>query len=174
VEGTEGKKRLQTDTAGYEGNFNEPIADEGRWTDKGSAFTVKINPDNDGVRVRKRINQMAYHQEVDVYVNDARAGTWFEQGANYVLNYDHPPYKELVKNYYAQKQQEVPTWPNGAMPSKFRDTEFEIPATLTKGKKQLSIRIATKNSLAVKPADEKLTNEYYYWIYSYARAGSSK
>lgn len=174
VEGTEGKKRLQTDTAGYEGNFNEPIADEGRWTDKGSAFTVKINPDNDGVRLRKRINQMAYHQEVDVYVNDARAGTWFEQGANYVLNYDHPPYKELVKNYYAQKQQEVPTWPNGAMPSKFRDTEFEIPATLTKGKKQLSIRIATKNSLAVKPADEKLTNEYYYWIYSYARAGSSK
>jgi len=28
--------------------------------------------------------------------------------------------------------------------------------------------------LAVNPADEKLTNEYYYWIYSYARAGSSK
>ncbi|MEI7902175.1 MAG: hypothetical protein WCK89_18130 [bacterium] len=144
------------------------ITDEGRWTDQGSAFTVKINPDNDGVRLRKRINQMAYHQEVDVFVDGAPAGIWFEQGANYVLNYDHPPYRDLAKNYYAQKTEEVPGWQNGAMPSKFRDTEFEIPVALTKGKNTLRIKTVTRNSRAVKAADEKLTNEYYYWIYSYA------
>ena len=169
VEGTEGKTRLQTNTAGYEGNFNELITDEGRWTDKGSVFKVKINPDNDGVRLRKRINQMAYHQEVDVYVDGVKAGVWFEQGANYVLNYDYPKYKELVRNYYAQKKQEVPNWQNGTMPSKFRDTEFEIPASLTGGKKELQIRMVAKGSLAVVPADEGLTNEYYYWIYSYSK-----
>jgi len=174
IEGSEGRMRSQTDTAGYEGNFNEPITDEGRWTDKGSVFTVKVNPDNDGVRLRKRINQMAYHQEVDVYVDGALAGTWFEQGANYVLNYDHKPYKQLVQNYYAQRKEEVPSWQNGKLPAKFRDTEFEIPAALTRGKQKLGIRMVTKGSLAVNPADEKLTNEYYYWIYSYARAGSSK
>ena len=174
AEGTEGKARVQTDTAGYEGNFNELITDEGRWTDKGSAFTVKISRDNDGVRLRKRINQTAYHQEVEVLVDGVSAGTWFEQGANYVLNYDLRKYKQLVADYFAQKQQEVPTWQNGSMPSKFRDTEFEIPAALTKGKPKLNIKMVTKNSLAVNPADEKLTNEYYYWIYSYAPAGGAK
>ena len=173
AEGTEGKARVQMDTAGYEGDFNELITDEGRWTDKGSVFTVKINPDNDGVRLRKRINQTAYHQELDVLVDGILAGTWFEQGANYVLNYDMRKYKQLVTDYYAKQQQEVPSWQNGAMPSKFRDTEFEIPAALTRGKQQLKLQMVTRNSLAVNAADEKLTNEYCYWIYSYARAGSA-
>ena len=171
--GTAGKMRLQTDTAGYEGNFNEPLTDDGRWTDNGSTFTVGIHPDNDGVRLRKRINQMAYHQEVDVYVDGALAGTWFEQGANYVLNYDHAPYKELVRNYFDQKKVDVPSWRNGTMPAMFRDTEFEIPAALTKGRKKLGIKMVTRSSLAVNPSDEKLTNEYYYWIYSYASTGST-
>jgi hypothetical protein len=170
IEGTEGKARLQTDTAGYEGHFCEPLTDEGRWTDKGSSFTAKINPQNDGVRIRRRINQMAYHQESEVYVDGKLAGTWFDQGSNLVLNYDHAPYKKRVKDYFAQKKQEVPTWANGTMPSKFRDTEFEVPAALTKGKEKLEIKLVTKGSLAVKPADAGLTNEYYYWVYSYAVA----
>jgi len=167
VDGTEGKTRLQMDTAGYEGNCNELITDEGRWTHKGSSFTVKISPDNGGVRLRRRINQMAYHQEVEVYVDGTLAGTWFEQGANMVLNYDHQGYRDLVKKYFAQKNQEVPTWQDGTMPSKFRDTEFEIPAALTNGKKKLAIRLVSKGSLGVKPADAGLVNEYYYWVYSY-------
>jgi hypothetical protein len=169
ADGTEGKMRMQTDTSGYEGDFNDLITDDGRWTDKGSAFTVKITPDNDGVRLRKRINQMAYHQEVDVYVDGTLAGTWFEQGANYVLNYDMRKYKELVNQYYAGKQMQVPTWQNGTMPTKFRDSEFEIPAALTKGKQQLNLKMVTKNSLAIMPADAKLCNEYHYWVYSYAK-----
>lgn len=174
VTGTDGRTRVQTDTTGYEGNFNEPITDEGRWTDGESAFTVAINPDNDGVRLRKRINQTAYHQEVEVFVDDVHAGTWFEQGANYVLNYDHAPYKELVRDYYGRKNEEVPSWQNGAMPTKFRDTEFEIPAALTAGKRNLNIRMRVKDSMAVNAADKGLANEYHYWIYSYAKAGSSQ
>jgi hypothetical protein len=174
VAGTQGKTRLQTDKAGYEGDYNEIMTDDGRWTDEGSAFTVRINPDNDGVRLRKRINQTAYHQEVDVFVDGVSAGIWFEQGGNYVLNYDHAPYKELLRNYYDQKKEEVPSWQNGTMPAKFRDTEFEIPAALTTGKEKLNIKMVTRDSLAVNPSDAKLTNEYYYWIYSYARTGSAK
>jgi hypothetical protein len=33
--------------------------------------------------------------------------------------------------------------------------------------------MVTRNSLAVNRSDEKLTNEYYYWIYSYAKTGSA-
>ena len=174
ITGTDGKMRLQTDESGYEGNFNELITDEGRWTDGSSSFTVAINPDNDGVRLRKRINQTAYHQEVEVLVDEVRAGIWFEQGANYMLNYDHAPYRELVKKTYEQKKQEVPGWQNGTMPTKFRDTEFEIPPALTAGKRKLKITILTKDSQAVNAADKGLVNEYYYWIYSYIKAGSSQ
>ena len=170
MNGTPGKLRLQTDTSGYEGNCNELTNDDGRWTDKGSSFSVKITPDNDGVRLRKRLNEMTYHQEVDVYVDGTLAGTWFEQGANHVLNYDHAAYKELVKNTFAKNNQEVPSWQNGTMPTKFRDTEFEIPAALTKGKATLNLKMVTRNALAVHPADDKLTNEYYYWVYCYANA----
>jgi len=166
--GTAGKTRQQTDTSGYEGNYQEPFADDGRWTDGESGFTAAINPDNDGVRLRKRINQTAYHQEVEVFVDGASAGRWFEQGANYVLNYPHKGYREELKKHYDQRKAEIPTWQNGAMPTKFRDTEFEIPAALTKGKSQLRLRFVTKGSHAVQPADEGLANEYFYWIYSYA------
>ncbi len=170
ADGTDGKLRVQTDISGYEGDFNQPLTDDGRWTDKESSFTVKISPDNDGVRLRKRINQTAYHQEVDVYVDGTLAGTWFEQGANYVLNYDLRKYRELIKNHYAETQMDVPTWQNGTMPAKFRDTDFEIPANLTKGKPALNLKFVTRNSLAINPADEKLTNEYHYWVYSYLGA----
>lgn len=76
--------------------------------------------------------------------------------------------------YFDRKKEQVPGWQNGSMPSKFRDTEFEIPAALTKGKKKLDIKMVTRNSLAVNPSDEKLTNEYFYWIYSYVSTGSTQ
>ena len=170
VDATGGRARLQSDTSGYEGDNNGLITDEGRWTDKGSSFTVKINPANDGVRLRRRINQMSYHQESEVYVNGKPAGTWFEQGGNIVLNYDHAPYKAIIHDTFAKQNQEVPSWEKGTMPTKFRDTGFEIPAALTKGLAKLDIRLVTKNSLAVLPADKGLVNEYYYWVYSYASA----
>ena len=169
IAGSEGRVRVQKDTASYEGALDEAITDEGRWTDKESSFVVAIHPNNDGVRIRKRINQTAYHQEVDVYVDGVKAGVWFEQGANYVLNYDHRKYRDIIETAYAKNGGKVPSWQNGTIPAKFRDTEFEIPASLTSGKKELRIRMVTKGALAVVPADEGLTNEYYYWICSYSR-----
>jgi hypothetical protein len=170
IMGTSGKTRLQSDTGTYENDYAVPLTDEGRWTDKETSFKVAIAPDNDGVRLRKRINQTAYHQELEVFVDNVSAGTWFEQGSNYVENYDNQGYHDVLTKKYAADGTEVPTWQNGKMPAKFRDTIFDIPAALTHGKRVLNLRFVTKNSLAVVPADAGLTNEYYYWIYSYAPA----
>ncbi|MDR3713633.1 MAG: DUF2961 domain-containing protein [Puia sp.] len=147
--------RLATDTAFYEGAYSDPLVDAGRWTNGESRFTVIVDPHNDGVRIRKRIDQTAYHQALRVYVDGEPAGEWFEQGANYHLN------KRL---YYSDT---LPDWGKGNLHARFRDTEFEIPARLTRGKTTLSIRIQTIGSLAVDPREAGLTNEYYYWIYSY-------
>ena len=149
------RSRLQQDTAGYGSDFDAVFSDEGRWTNGSSSFRVKINPVNDGVRLRRRINQAAYHQETKVYVDDKLAGTWFEQGANYYLN---------KRMYYNDS---LPTWQKGDIAAKFRDTEFNIPASFTKGKSSVRIRLESKGSLAFQKEDAGLTNEYYYWIYCY-------
>jgi hypothetical protein len=169
ITGSLDRVRVQTDTGRYENDAEKPLIDEGRWTDKQTSFRVAISPNNDGVRIRKRVNLTAYHQEIDVYVDNVLAGTWFEQGSNYVTNYD-PEGSGAIAQKYADLGTVVPTWQNGKMPALFRDTIFDIPAALTQGKHVLNLRFVTKGSLAVAPADAGLTNEYYYWIYSYVKA----
>ena len=152
---TGSKTRLQYDTAAYEGNFNKKFADAGRWTNGSTIFTIRINPDNDGIRISKRINQTAYHQEVKVYVDNKLVDIWFEQGANYYLN------KRLYYN------DSLPNWQKGDINTKFRDTEFEIPASFTRGKSHLTLKMQTVGSLSVDNKDHGLTNEYYYSVYSH-------
>ena len=143
------RARLQEDEASYEGGFTELIRDAGRWTNGGTKFTAKIDPDNDGVRLRKRINHLAFHQAVEVHVDGQVAGTWFEQGSRYHLFPEEP-------NDWNQ------------IDKRFRDTEFEIPASVTRGKSHLELEIKTLTSkAALEPTDEGLSNEYYYWVFCY-------
>ena len=157
--------RLQCETACYEGNHTEPIVDAGRWTDGESTFRVQIDPDNDGVRLRKRINHLVYHQSVDVFVDGKPAGVWFEQGSQYHL------FQEKKESRDYQPAGYRPDW--NAIDKRFRDTEFEIPASLTAGKSAITLRLKTRGSLAaLEPADAGLTNEYQYWVYSYRKTVS--
>lgn len=152
------KQRLQTDQAAYEGNFTELFEDAGRWSNGESTFTVRINPDNDGVRLRKRINQLVYHQAVEVLVGDQPAGVWFEQGSQYQV--------------LQEKQMKVPGYRSDwkHINKRFRDTEFEIPASLTQGRSSLKLRLKTIGSkAAINRADEGKTNAYYYWVYCYTK-----
>jgi len=152
-----GKTRLQNDMAAYEGNFKEPFDDSGQWTSGESSFRVKIDPDNDGVRLRKRINQIAYHQAVEVSVDGKSVGVWFEQGSQYQLFREKEP-----------KPGYVPDW--NKIDKRFRDTEFEIPESFTSGKSSIALKMKTLGAHAVLSSeDEGMTNEYYYWIFSYKK-----
>lgn len=153
------RSRMQKDTACYEGNFTALFTDDGRWTDGSSSFEIKINENNDGVRLRKRINQLAYQQNIDVYVDGEYVGKWFEQGSNYHL---------LVEENPAEFPDYKTDWKY--IKSRYRDTEFEIPDKFTKGKSKLNIALKTIDSeAAVNKNDKGLTNEYFYWIYSYTK-----
>ena len=148
-------KRLQEDVAGYEGNFDRTFADSGRWTNGETSFRAILDPANDGVRLRKRINQLAYHQAVKVVVDGEWVGTWFEKGSNYELFHE----KKHVPGY-------DPDWKS--IDKRFRDSEFEIPAKFTKGKSTIHLRMTTLGSEAALDQDDAgMTNEYFYWIYSY-------
>lgn len=152
------RDELRNDEGCYEGNYNSLFSDDGRWFDGSEQFTVKINSENDGIRLRKRINQCNFHQESEVYIDGEYAGKWFEQGSNYRLFKEpdpenHPGYKTDWKE----------------IKSIFRDTEFEIPVQFTKNKKQIEITIKVVGAKSVvNPADDGLCNSYFYRVYSYA------
>ncbi|MCB0610941.1 MAG: DUF2961 domain-containing protein [Lewinella sp.] len=151
------RHRLQTDTAAYEGNFIKPFADAGRWTEGEFSFRMKIDPANDGIRLRRCINQLAFHQEVEVFVDGQPAGLWFEQGSNYHLLKEENP--EAYPEYN-------PDWKS--IPNRFRDTDFEIDPGMTQGKNSIMIRLVAKGSMsAVSAMDEGLINAYSLSAYSY-------
>ena len=91
-----------------------PVRDDGRSYNGYSQFKVNINRNNDGVRIRKRINRTGNGiQKAKVYVNG----------------------RPLEKPWYI-------VTPSGAPASNsWFDSEYEIPSSFTKNKDKIEIRI---------------------------------
>ncbi len=116
----------------YEGDDDDiAVQDDGRRfgteSDAGSSFKVAIDPCNDGVLLRRRMNYFYPRQEAMVLVDGVEAGLWYDAGNNTTL--------------------------------RFRDSEFQIPASLTQGKSELSIEIRNASASA-------RWTEYRYWVYT--------
>ncbi|AKU17093.1 glycoside hydrolase family 172 protein [Luteipulveratus mongoliensis] len=52
------------------------IADDGRAHKGDSQFTVAINPDNDGVQLKRRFDANSAQEVADIYVDDVKVGRW--------------------------------------------------------------------------------------------------
>jgi hypothetical protein len=70
--------------AAYEGNADETLVrDRGRHHAGGEiTFTVAVDPNNDGVRLRRRLDQNCPRQAADVYVDGHPAGEWYDPDRN--------------------------------------------------------------------------------------------
>ncbi|MHB1462391.1 MAG: DUF2961 domain-containing protein [Armatimonadota bacterium] len=116
----------------YEGERDQDIIkDQGVGFTDQSSFTVTISPQNEGVLLRRRSDQEQGRQRAQVYIDS-----------------------ELVKErdwYYADQN----------MFHRWVDDEFQVPASYTKGKKTLNIKI---KPVAVDGV--KTWNEFAYWVYS--------
>ncbi len=90
----------------YEGNYLYSIvSDSGLYhTDGQISFNVALNPENNGVRIRRRSDQQVSRQKADVYVDDQFAGTWYDPQSNDILRwYDsefdiHPDFTKDKKS----------------------------------------------------------------------------
>ncbi|MBU0641539.1 MAG: DUF2961 domain-containing protein [Planctomycetes bacterium] len=59
-------------------DFTTVLEERGRRHARGEiTFSVAVDPDNDGVRLRRRLDQSSMCQGADVYVDGAYAGTWY-------------------------------------------------------------------------------------------------
>ncbi|MEW5719857.1 MAG: glycoside hydrolase family 172 protein, partial [Chloroflexota bacterium] len=102
------------------------IGDTGRAHKGYSQFAMAIQPANDGVILRRRLDYGVGNQNTDVYVDGARVGSWYRAGSN---------------------------------SARWRDDDFMIPASFTKGKSKITIRVVFVSS-------DSDWNEFTYWVYS--------
>lgn len=148
---------------------------DGRITDGTSEFTVKIDPENFGVLLRRTLDYSYPNQTAEVYVlkesvnneqNWERAGIWYLAGSNTFL-YSWP-------RGYNKPQGELDLRLPVAKTSnhQFRDDEFMIPARFTSGKKFIQVKVKfVPNSQELYPGfpfpKKSAWSELNYQVYSY-------
>jgi hypothetical protein len=115
--------------------------DRGRSTTGTSEFTVKLEPKNFGVLLRRKLDCAFPNQRAEVFVADASnkpnetdldwkpAGVWYLAGSNTCV-YSNP------KDELGATQHVVQT-----SNRRFRDDEFLVPRALTAGRSALRVRV---------------------------------
>lgn len=121
--------------------YLEEISDDGKRFSGYSEFTVRIDPSNAGVQLRRRAEQIGI-QEAKVYVD----GKEVTESRFY-----SPVHRQTTNMFYKSGQ----LW---------RDFEFEIPQSYTKGKSVIRVRIVNSDSTVPNHGD---WSEYYYRVYSH-------
>jgi len=153
------------------------LSDDGRRTKTRSEFTLRIRPDALGVMLRRRLDLAYPNQKAVIYVADAsaekpdwqEAGTWYTAGGNTVVFGD----PRIVPE--AKRPQNVESMPpvHIAQTSnrRWRDDEFLLPPSLTRGREKLRIRCEfVPVELPLFPGQPpQLTawTEFRYWAYSF-------
>ncbi len=116
--------------------------DRGRTTTTHSEFTLKIDPKNLGVMLRRKLDYSFLNQRAEVFIADAgarkpvwrSAGTWYLAGSNTCV-YSYPP----DRNELGETRHVLQT-----SNRRFREDEFLIPRELTRGKSQIRVRVEFK------------------------------
>jgi len=116
--------------------------ERGRYTTGVSEFTLKLTPNNFGVLLRRTLDYSFPNQRAEVYVADPgpvrtdshkpgwkRAGVWYLAGSNTCV-YSNPK-DELGSTEHTSETSN----------RRFRDDEFLIPISLTRGRSAVRIRI---------------------------------
>jgi hypothetical protein len=103
--------------------------DHGRTTKTTSEFTLKIDPKNLGVLLRRKLDYSFPNQRAEVFVDGAPAGIWYLAGSNTCV-FSSPRDELGVTQHVVQTSNR-----------RFRDDEFLIPRALTKGRSSIRVRI---------------------------------
>ncbi len=111
-----------------------PHTDVGRKTTGTTEFSVRLNPSNFGVLLRRKLDYSFPDQRAEVLVADEKsdfkpAGIWYLAGGNTCV-YSNPKEELGAAQHIIQTSNR-----------RFRDDEFIIPRDLTRGRSQVRIRI---------------------------------
>jgi hypothetical protein len=133
--------------------------DRGRTTKSTSEFTMRVNPKNLGVMLRRKLDYSFPNQRAEVEVDGKAAGVWYLAGSNTCVF--SSPRGELGETLHVVQTSN----------RRFRDDEFLIPRELTKGKSAIRVKIRfTPVATPLYPGyavPELAWSEIRYTAYSY-------
>jgi len=124
-----------------------PTTDSGRITKTTSEFTLRIDPNNVGVMLRRKLDYAYPNQRAEIFVRDSVemeaewqfAGIWYLAGSNTCVFSNggvHSVVDFATKREIGGAEHIVQT-----SNRRFRDDEFLLPSALTKGRFALRIRV---------------------------------
>ena len=141
--------------------------DMGRTTKGTSEFKLRLNTDNLGVLLRRKLDYSFADQRAEVYIADKSksdwklAGTWYLAGSNTCV-YSNP------KEELGATEHNVET-----SNRRFRDDEFLISRELTQGRKTIWVRIkftpVNRPLFPGYPVGDRAWSEIKYTAYSFVR-----
>ena len=158
--------------------------DTGRTTKTVSEFTLRLDPKNLGVLLRRKLDYAFPNQRAEVYVADAStpsgkpagsnaapkanwkpAGVWYLAGSNTCV-YSNPREELGATQHIAQTSNR-----------RFRDDEFLLPLALTRNRKAIRVQIrftpVNRPLYPGQPLPEQAWSEFRYTAYCYRLPVSS-
>lgn len=139
--------------------------DRGRKTTGTSEFTLKLDPQNVGVMLRRKLDYAFPNQRAEIFIADEKgddwrpAGTWYLAGSNTCV-YSNPPGELGATLHEAQTSNR-----------RFRDDEFLVPRDLTSGRSSIRVRVQFKASdtplFPGQPLVEQAWSELRYEAWSF-------
>jgi hypothetical protein len=143
-----------------------PLTDNGRHTTGTSSFTLRLDPDNAGVLLRRRLDYSYPDQRAEIEIADDRDGAPFQHAATWYL-------AGSTRYVLATPATETSLTGNSVQlgPRRWRDDEVLLPARLTAKRSAIRVRIRfTPSNLAVMPGAPpapQAWSEFRYQAYSY-------
>jgi hypothetical protein len=143
--------------------------DRGRTTKTFSEFTLRIDPSNFGVMLRRKLDYSFPNQRAEVFVADAGAGRrewkpagiWYLAGSNTCVFSDPGARQELgATQHFVETSNR-----------RFRDDEFLLPLALTGGRNAIRVRVkftpVSRPLFPGYPLPELAWSEMRYTAYSF-------
>lgn len=145
--------------------------ERGRITKTASEFTLKIDPKNAGVLLRRKLDYAYPNQRAEVSVRDPQSSTWRRAGIWYLAGsntsvFSWPEMEAKQARELAPTEHVVQT-----SNRRFRDDEFLISSDLTRGRSAIRVRVrfmpVKRPLFPGHPVQELAWSEIRYTAYSF-------
>jgi len=140
--------------------------DKGRFTKGSSTFTLKLDPRNIGVMLRRKMDYGFPNQCARVFVSDDKdgaewqdVGMWYTAGSNTVV-YSNPKAETGATEHHVQTSNR-----------RWREDEFLLPRSATEGRSAIRVKVEfVPRNIPLfpgHPLPEQAWSEYQYKVYCY-------
>jgi hypothetical protein len=141
----------------------------GRKTTGTSEFTLRLDPKNLGVMLRRKLDYSFPNQRAEVFIADETGADWKPAGIWYLAGANTCVYSNFGREFGANRELGATRHIVQTSNRRFRDDEFLLPRDLTTGRSAIRVRVkfspANIPLFPGRPLDEQAWSEIRYDAY---------